>query len=1073
MIKSQAMWESNWAASNEINTELTEQNKEQYLNDNKDLIISYLEWLDSDDDNLLEFSDFSDNDNDLLSIGRILRALWMDTIKLQDGINISEVASKIKSFSLEVREVRNESTNQRVELYNEVESSLSLDNRFSNLSELDLFNIRMALNMPVDKNSYDFDRKGVQRALNNMGYDISYTNRNGELVTWEKAIDWDLGSAYTRALKQLQSDLGVAQTWVLDQTTVDSFQSRIQPLVYRAEQNNNSSSESNREVSQENQRDRTIEENDSSLEITFWVGKTDFEWLRENINTQSFESLAKRLSFEELSSLYNSLVSISRKNNLNERTWKFNFSPFNIRELRVELEKYWYEADWVFWWIEMGSILQLVENIYQTQEKFNNWVDFKDRLAVLLDYNGDWFVDNEVRFYTKEKQFLEAIQWESNFENLLKNLWYSSITEFNNSFNNNYYSARAEFKTRLASVLSVDEVLNPGAMLNNPNALREFRDSRENISNIESEVSEVIETHEKTKNLDPVLKSQIKLQAVWAVVWSSTWLWASFDVKEATNSLIDSAWFGIFNWVPWIGIWKNIYRTENGWFRVDAWLVNLIPVLGASWDLTQWEIDEFKSLFPNEFSWDSQISLWAGISTLGWTVWVNFNNLNENTRLWIERAKGQMSEVLDKVFEDIQDWKSFDESNFSSNENDRIVYERLAWMLEANWWHTSYLKEWALNNYERVLYENADWLNFSWIWLWLAFVAWYLPIPLVFAWAEYHNTEWSSVDTYSPITESWNWYVESWIEWNKELLNSLSSFENAFSWKTRYNKGSVDFLTTTNSLEKRWEWLNRLSTWVRALREAKLQDFLSTIDNNNDKWVVISTLSQYMKKANDFDNWNLSSWNDKTSEFIRTDRERRAWFNEMFWFNLDSEAEELYSKLESSDNIWRTQLMWLWFDATASKNVEWTTVKWIDTLYTNLSIMTVDWEPLLIAITDSSKIEAFKQTLNTLSISEELKQSIISWLESWDIELKYYKDPEGFDDRILLTQKWDSLTPQIDVYQPNFNTVNVGLGFAGEKRESDWWSSGSVASTPWVEWEDGPGTGGWTGDAWSQWGWRW
>jgi transcriptional regulator len=51
-------------------------------------------------------------------------------------------------------------------------------------------------------------------------------------------------------------------------------------------------------------------------------------------------------------------------------------------------------------------------------------------------------------------------------------------------------------------------------MLNNPNALREFRDSRENISNIESEVSEVIETHEKTKNLDPVLKSQIKLQAV-------------------------------------------------------------------------------------------------------------------------------------------------------------------------------------------------------------------------------------------------------------------------------------------------------------------------------------------------------------------------------------------------------------------------------------------------------------------------------------------------------------------------------------------------------------------------------
>ena len=76
------------------------------------------------------------------------------------------------------------------------------------------------------------------------------------------------------------------------------------------------------------------------------------------------------------------------------------------------------------------------------------------------------------------------------------------------------YLENPKLPKTLPDVLSVEEVLNPGAMLNNPNALREFRDSRENISNIESEVSEVIETHEKTKNLDPVLKSQIKLQAV-------------------------------------------------------------------------------------------------------------------------------------------------------------------------------------------------------------------------------------------------------------------------------------------------------------------------------------------------------------------------------------------------------------------------------------------------------------------------------------------------------------------------------------------------------------------------------
>ncbi len=1084
LLKSSFMQEvDSW--SNEVNEELTEDNKEKYLNDNKDKIISFLENVDIDNDELLEFSDTESNNESLVSLWRILRALELDTFKLQEWIDMNQVIEKIRNYSYEAKEISEETHRQTTELSNETSANLEFNNKLSSLNELDLFNLSQQLDRTVNSSSEWFNRKWAQRALQNMWYDISYTNRNWEIVDWEAAIDWDLWQAYSSAMKNFQNDLWVAPTWELDQTTVDVFQSKISTLLDKSSSNieSNDDLESSTKEESLDTRQRTIEENDSSMEIIFWVGEANFEWLKENINFRSFESMVKNMSFDQIKGLYTRLVDISKENNLNERTGRFRYTPFNIEELKNELNDSWYEADWFFGWIEMGSIMQLFENIYQTQEKFNNWVDFKDKLAVIIDYNWDWYIDNEVRFYTKEKQLLESIQDESNFENLLSNLWYSSIEEFNNWFNENYYWSRSEFKERLASVLDTSDVLNPWAMLVNPNALKEFNEYRESLPNIESSVSDAIDSHEKTKDLPAETRSQIKLQAVWAIVGSSTGLWAWFDVSEATNNLIDSAWFGIINWVPWIGISKNIFKTEDGWFRVDAWAVNFIPILWAAWELSEWEINEFKELFPNEIDWSAQVNIWAWISTLWSTIWIEFNNLDESTKLWIERAKWEMSEVLDRVFEDIEDGKTFEESNFSWNEQDRIIYQRLSSMLEANWGHANYLKEWALNNYERTLYENADGLNFSGVWFGLAFVAWYLPIPLLLVKWENHSTEWRQVETYSPVwsNEQEAWYVESWIESNAEILSSLESFEDAFSWRTRYNKGSIDFLTTSNDLNTRWQGLERLSIWVRALREANLGEFLSTVESENDKWIVISTLSQYMKKANDFDNWDLSSWNERTSEFINTDRERRSWFNEMFWFNTDQEAQSYYSMLESWDEIWKTNIMWLGFDATASKNVEWTTVKWVDTLYTNLSVMTVDWEPLLVPVTDKSKIDSFIQTLNNLQLEDSVKQEIISWLENWDVELSFYKDPEGFDDRLLLTTPWESATviPNIDVYQPGYNTLNVWVWIVWEQREkndgwqsSEPWVEGWQSSRPWVENEQWPWTWWWNWGTWvNQW-WR-
>ena len=170
----------------------------------------------------------------------------------------------------------------------------------------------------------------------------------------------------------------------------------------------------------------------------------------------------------------------------------------------------------------------------------------------------------------------------------------------------------------------------------------------------------------------------------------------------------------------------------------------------------------------------------------------------------------------------------------------------------------------------------------------------------------------------------------------------------------------------------------------------------------------------------------------------------------MFGFSLNEEADKYYNELKKSQGkIGETKIQGLSFDATSSKNVEGKSIKWIDALYTNLSILTVDSKPLLIPITDKSKIEAFKKTISSLpNLSPEVKKDLITWIESWTVELNYYKDPEGFNDRILpriktreVVVSWTVETPKIvetpyiDVYNPVHSTLNLVWAWVWDKKE--------------------------------------
>ena len=133
---------------------------------------------------------------------------------------------------------------------------------------------------------------------------------------------------------------------------------------------------------------------------------------------------------------------------------------------------------------------------------------------------------------------------------------------------------------------------------------------------------------------------------------------------------------------------------------------------------------------------------------------------------------------------------------------------------------------------------------------------------------------------------------------------------------------------------------------------------------------------------------------------------------------------------------------WTSFDATASKAVEGKdTVTWVDVLYTNLSMLTVSWKPVLVKI-DDNKVNQFKNTIQWLqNVDEKVKSDLINKIDKWQVTLYYYKDPEGFNDRIIpyITTPWVAPWPWTQVYTPKSSTQNFGIWvvwkFENEKKK--------------------------------------
>jgi hypothetical protein len=95
-------------------------------------------------------------------------------------------------------------------------------NRLDKLETVELANVLTGFSEPVNSKSKWFMIKWAQKSLLTLWYDISYfSNKLWKEVKWEESVDWVLWNAYIKAIKQLQADLWIKQTWELDQVTVD------------------------------------------------------------------------------------------------------------------------------------------------------------------------------------------------------------------------------------------------------------------------------------------------------------------------------------------------------------------------------------------------------------------------------------------------------------------------------------------------------------------------------------------------------------------------------------------------------------------------------------------------------------------------------------------------------------------------------------------------------------------------------------------------------------------------------------------------------------------------------------
>jgi len=810
------------------------------------------------------------------------------------------------------------------------------------------------------------------------------------------------------------------------------------------------------EVENSNEVDIEVSQNYETLEEWVKTSSEQFMWIQfDKLDKSEILKEVHQWSLSDLLSkdnIYDLAIMLRAKlgsDNLTNFTFKNTLGFRNYSDAVDVLEDAWYNIKgWYLGTVEALWVIGTIDGVVRTQEKLANVDDYNEKLKIIFDYNADGLLDTKTAFYTQEKQMFDAVKNEEGFENVLKNLGYESLEQFNSEFENNYYSARENFKTQLARVLHSEYVIAPELMIQDPQAREKLNSSLQAISDEADqsirENAKLQEIQEKYPELSQELQKKvveqtkdIYLQHISGSIWEFNWVAATFNVKELTSSILDTASVGFINGALWLQIWKELYVSDDGKVKVSAGLVNIYPYLAASYKVNEWNIGELQNLFQR-----SSEETWYNVN-VGWAIsiapvaWVQVEKMDEDTAEWIEKMTEEMSVMIDSVL----DSNSFDELSLS--EDNRDAYDRVkALQLASGNTEVSreLLKEGIINNYQRELFRDADSFNVTGVSLGVILKEDNLPLLGIHGeikdqhWQENKNVIRSFDYNSTTNTESMNYAT---IEKMTELDSNLSKYREGFSEKTRWNTWSLALLNHENSIDQRWEGLKELSDWPKALRDLNFSDFVESHDNGSqdEKLAIISKVSSLMREGAEIKNAK-SIW-----EIINVDKNRREGFNTNFGFDASAYANQYYFEFAKMDSMNSTAVHGTGFDAVSTLHVEGKhRISWVDVLHGNLdAIADENGNMLMIEISEKADTIAFAKTIETTN--PELSQMILDG----KVSLYFYKDPDGFDDRILPVVNSQSISAKeslgesnswniVDVYTP-VNELTTWSIFASEKQE--------------------------------------
>lgn len=1013
---------------------LDENARAEYLKKNLNTIKDFINSLDKVKDwsivsnfNNKSVDDFYWDDiiwnmNNEKTLRNILRSLWLDKYDLNSGVDLSLILQTIDKFAGEKSAIISDAKTQTKEVFLPKWYGEKMEYQTESGHEVFIDNKDWVYVLRVSDYGTDdsiklFKRYPTQAEINQALSDYDKWDEQAEKAGWWDESDFE--------------DFKTALVWAKKEKVVDNT-----PI--------------------------NTPEKSGEIETTFWSTEKLADY-KNNVNIKSFENVISNMTYSDLLVFVRQMEQIAWENHFDKETNELKYNLFNTGKLEDLFKSKWYEADGYFGPEEVASLFRLFADTFETQQKFSNGkLDYKDSIKILLDYDFDGLLDNDNKFVTKEKEFLLAFKSEKDFANLLSSLGYKSYDDFKSKMANNYFEERTEFKNRLATVMLSGIKINPVQMLISPDAVKD-KVATMNRINEEFEKNPKFQAIEAK---DKRLADLIKYEWAGAVFGSMNGGAVSFDISELTYNFIDSLAFGVVNGTLWFVIDKNLYTDDT--FKLNVWASNFIPYVAGSAALYKSTMDDFKDIFPKKVDSGVKVTLWGTVFLTGsWGAGLDFSKLDEHTKEWIAQMKEKMGESLDEIFDFISEWKTLSETGIPNTKENKQAYERLTGLYksygEAG---VSFLKQGALNNYERELYKNADWLNFAWISIWVISAFGYLA-PVIWAHAEYHSTEWKETEAageniYKVETRSKVNDFSKSVEWievsNPELRQAVANLDNTITHRTRTNKFADLIMDPKLSTDERWNWFenfaNRKWKFSRELQKT-INAFKSVLDatnwnvSPNDKMYILSSVVQFMKKSHDTNNGNIDKYNSNYEELIAMKNKRRGSYNELFGFNTDVESKWFDEKLAEAGKNWSISektVRGISFDAAASKQV-WIhreTKKWVDVFTSNIQLLANGGTEILVPILNKAKIEAFINTINWLNnLNPVIKSELIEWIKKGDLVLSYYSDPDWLDDRIILMSKWGEEIIKtedrewISVLAPSYDTDRYGLAYAENIKDKD------------------------------------